>query len=210
MVRAQLAMAPLAEAAYRLQQKYWSLTLRHPGIPVPWPLKTILSPSLASTDELDTHVPLIAPPFNEKRAAKGVQRYRRVPARERRPSVVRQSRNSRTSARVPRARTVPQPTTTSTGHEALLTTGQLAAALAGHRREGRITNSELAAMYRTVFERLGMLRHDSQPQTAVRRLQRFLHCEVYDRLILHDQIPFQIAKGRETGHQRKQGPKRSR
>ena len=63
--------------------------------------------------------------------------------------------------------------------------------------------AELATKYRPRFEAFGLIHHDSQPETMLRRLQEFRRKYIDDRRIAVDQLPERMQRGRETGGQRR-------
>ena len=68
--------------------------------------------------------------------------------------------------------------------------------------DGFTTVPALAAEYRPRLESLGLVRHDSTPKTALRRLQEFLKKHVYGVRIADTDLRPSIRSGRATGGQR--------
>ena len=77
---------------------------------------------------------------------------------------------------------------------------QFADTLAGELREDpRPTVARLAERHRPTLIELGLLRPDSVPATAIRRMSDFLNHNVYGIIIPWDELPKRVQDGRATG-----------
>lgn len=82
---------------------------------------------------------------------------------------------------------------------------ELARRVAAQLRAGR-RPFHLAAEHRSDLERLGLLREDSQPETAIRRFQEFLRTNVYGKLIPVEELPARVRAGLAAAERRRRTP----